>query len=348
MSLTYGFFDAVYDSDSGTYDRTYTAEQFSTYLKGIISDGVVANVGNQLAVSPNSGMTIQVGTGRMFINSRWMDNDTVIDLTVGAANGALPRKDIVVARLDYSGRAIGITVKAGTAAATPTAPSVQRDSTYYEMELAEINVKAGATAITAADITDKRADQTVCGYVTGLVDQIDTAGMWAQLEADFGTWFDGMKNQLSEDAAGNLQLQIDDLEGDISQNAENIAENTADITALQAATTIGASTTTFASYATTYISGYSISAYKIGRMCFFEGFLTLTNTAAPAESVLATLPAAFRPAREWTILGEITNGASANQGRNLLLKTDGTFCTHNHGLPTNTWLRFSAAYVSAS
>lgn len=215
MSLTYGFFDAVYDSDSGTYDRTYTAEQFSTYLKGIISDGVVANVGSQLAVTPHSGMTIQVGTGRMFINSRWMDNDTVIDLTVGAANGALPRKDIVVARLDYSGRAIGITVKAGTAAATPTAPSVQRDSTYYEMELAEINVKARATAITAADITDKRADQTVCGYVVGLVDQIDTAGMWSQLESDFGAWFDEMKDQLSEDAAGNLQNEIDDITDDV-------------------------------------------------------------------------------------------------------------------------------------
>ena len=230
MSLTYGFFDAVYDSDSGTYDRTYTAEQFSTYLKGIISDGVVANVGNQLAVTPNSGMAIQVGTGRMFINSRWMDNDTVIDLTVGAANGALPRKDIVVVRLDYSGRAIGITVKAGTAAATPTAPSVQRDSTYYEMELAEINVKAGATAITAADITDKRADQTVCGYVVGLVDQIDTAGMWSQLEAGFGTWFEEMKDQLSEDAAGNLQLQINDLE-DASEAA---ADTLTDLTGSQA------------------------------------------------------------------------------------------------------------------
>lgn len=233
MAVTYGFFDAVYDSGTGTYDRTYTAEQMSMYFKGLISDGVVANVGQMLVVTPGTGMAVQVGTGRMIIDSRWIQNDTVFDLSISTAHATMPRKDIVVARLDYSGRAIGITVKAGTAAATPTAPSVQRDSTYYEMELAEILVPAGATAITASNITDKRADQTVCGYVTGLVDQIDTAGMWSQLEAGFGTWFEEMKDQLSEDAAGNLQLQIDDLQ-DASEAA---ADTLTDLTGTQATTT---------------------------------------------------------------------------------------------------------------
>lgn len=348
MSLTYGFFDAVYDSDSGTYDRTYTAEQFSTYLKGIISDGVVANVGNQLAVTPHSGMGIQVGTGRMFINSRWMDSDTVIDLTVGAANGALPRKDIVIVRLDYSARTIGVMIKAGTAAAAPVAPTLQRDAAYYEMELAEIYVKAWATAITAADITDKRSNQTVCGYVVGLVDQIDTDGMWSQLEADFGEWFDEMKNQLSEDAAGNLQLEIDEMGGDIAQNAQDIAANATDIAALQAATTISAATTVFASYATAYISGYSLTAYKVGRMVFMQGMFRLGSTSAPAEVTIATLPAAFRPAHAWTIIGQITSGALANQARNMQLLTNGEIKTHNWDLPTNTWLVYSVAYVSAS
>ena len=220
MALTYGFFDAVYDSDTGTYDRTYTAEQMSLYFKGLVSDGVIANVGNMMAVTPGSGMAVQVGTGRMFIDSRWLQNSSALNISISAAHATLNRKDIIVARLDYSGRAIRIIAKTGTAAASPAAPGIVRNSEYFEMELAEIYVSAGATAITAANITDKRADTSVCGYVTGLVDQIDTTDMWAQLEGDFNEWFDGMKGQLTTDAAGNLQTQINDMDTRVSTNTQ--------------------------------------------------------------------------------------------------------------------------------
>lgn len=229
MALTFGFFDAAYDSSTDTYDRTYSAEQMSLYFKGLVSDGVIANVGSMLAVSPRSGMSVQVGTGRMFIDSRWLQNDAAYNVTIQAAHATLNRKDIIVARLDYSGRAIGIIAKTGTAAASPVAPGIARNSEYYEMELAEIYVSAGATAITAANITDKRADTSVCGYVTGLVDQIETSGMWAQLQADFETWFAGIRGQLDGDTAGNLQNQITSLSGTVSANTSNISTNTTNI-----------------------------------------------------------------------------------------------------------------------
>lgn len=229
MALTFGFFDAAYDSSTDTYDRTYSAEQMSLYFKGLVSDGVIANVGSMLAVSPRSGMSVQVGTGRMFIDSRWLQNDAAYNVTLQAAHATLSRKDIIVARLDYSGRAIGIIAKTGTAAASPAAPGIVRNSEYYELELAEIYVSAGATAITAANITDKRADTSVCGYVTGLVDQIDTTDMWAQLQDDFETWFEGIHGQLDGDTAGNLQNQITFLSGTVSANTSNISTNTANI-----------------------------------------------------------------------------------------------------------------------
>lgn len=229
MALTYGFFDAVYDSDTGTYDRTYTAEQMSLYFRGLVSDGVIANVGNMMAVTPGSGMAVQVGTGRMFIDSRWLQNSSALNISISAAHATLNRKDIIVARLDYSGRAIGIIAKTGTAAASPAAPGIVRNSEYFEMELAEIYVSAGATAITAENVTDKRADTSVCGYVTGLVDQIDTTDMWAQLQADFETWFEGIQGQLDGDTAGNLQNQITALSGTVSANTSNISTNTANI-----------------------------------------------------------------------------------------------------------------------
>lgn len=215
MALTYGFFDAR-QSTGGVYDRVYTAEQMSKYFKGIFTDGVLMNVGQMLAVSASSGMVVQVGTGRAFLDARWMESDTVIDLVVPDAHAILNRKDIIVARLDYSNRLIEIDVKTGTAASTPVAPSVQRDGVYFELELAEISVPAGTTAITQSLITDKRADQSVCGYVTGLITQIDTETFWTQLQDAFGAWFDEMKDQLDEDAAGHLQLEIDDILGDFA------------------------------------------------------------------------------------------------------------------------------------
>ena len=229
MALTFGFFDAAYDSSTDTYDRTYSAEQMSLYFKGLVSDGVIANVGNMLAVSPHSGMSVQVGTGRMLIDSRWLQNDAAYNVTLQTAHATLNRKDIIVARLDYSGRTIGIIAKTGTAAASPAAPSIVRNGEYFEMELAEIYVSAGATAITAANITDKRANTSVCGYVTGLVDQIETSGMWAQLQDDFETWFEGIRGQLDGDTAGNLQNQINTITGNVSNNTSNIATNTANI-----------------------------------------------------------------------------------------------------------------------
>ena len=220
MAITYGFFDAVYDSDTGTYDRTYSAEDFSTYLKGIVSDGIVANVGDQLRVSATAGMNVLVGSGRMFIDSRWMSNDAVVTLAINPSHATLNRKDIVVVRLDYIERQISIAVHAGTPASSPTAPVIARNGTCYEMELAEIYIKAGATAITAANITDKRHNEKVCGYVVGLVDHIKTEGLWSQLQANFESWFEGIRGKLDGDTAGNLQTQINDMDTRVSTNTQ--------------------------------------------------------------------------------------------------------------------------------
>jgi hypothetical protein len=101
---------------------------------------------------------------------------------------------------------------------TPTAPA--RSGAIYELVLAEIYVGAGATEILQKDITDKRADKTVCGIVTGTVEEVDFSQFASQFnsyynefksgkQADFGAWFQEMKDQLSTDAAGHLQLEID-------------------------------------------------------------------------------------------------------------------------------------------
>lgn len=322
MALTYGFFDAVYDSSTQTYDRTYSAEQMSMYFKGLVSDGVIANVGDMMQVSAYSGMSLHVGTGRMFVNSRWLQNDTVMTVTLDAAHATLPRIDEVIARLNYANRLIEITVRKGSAAAAPVAPGALRNDVYYEMVLAEVYVHPGTTSITAANITDKRPDQNVCGYVTGLVEQLDTEGMWSQLEDDFGTWFDGMKDQLTTDAAGNLQTQINAIKTQVDSAAND-----------------------FRTVNNTYVNSYTLNAYKIGRMIFIEGTLNTTAEGIPANTQFARLWSEFIPISEWTVVCELTSGEDRNMIRNLVVDTGGYLSTRNFSVPGNTWARFTASYV---
>ena len=68
MAWTSGFFNSV----GG--DRVYNADQMSELFTGLITNGVYESVKNKLAVEPNSGMTIQINTGRGWFNGRWVDN----------------------------------------------------------------------------------------------------------------------------------------------------------------------------------------------------------------------------------------------------------------------------------
>lgn len=194
MAVTYGFFDSV------NGDRTYNADQISNYFLKLISNGVFATPSNSMQVVALSDMNVNVTAGWGFINCKWINNDSLYTLQLDAADIVLNRIDRVVLHLDTSAayRSITIQVKTGTAAATPTAPALTRSGSVYELSLAQIYVAAGATAITQAEITDERADTSLCGFVTGLIEQIDTTNLFAQFTAAFYSWFDAVKEDLSK------------------------------------------------------------------------------------------------------------------------------------------------------
>ena len=64
-------------------------------------------------------------------------------------------------------------------------------------------------------IKDTRLDNSVCGITVSAVQYIPTADFLAQMDDQFNAWFEAIKGQLGEDAAGNLQLKIDDLQKQI-------------------------------------------------------------------------------------------------------------------------------------
>lgn len=193
MAVTYGFFNSV------NGDRRYDADDISNYFLKLISNGVFATPSNAMQVQESAGMTVQVSAGWGFINCKWINSDAPYLLTVDAADVVLNRIDRVVLRLNASNdvRTISIVVKKGTPAGDPTAPALTRvTGGIWELSLAQIYIAAGATGITQADITDERADTSVCGYVTGLIDQIDTTNLFAQFTSAFNTWFDEIKEEV--------------------------------------------------------------------------------------------------------------------------------------------------------
>lgn len=213
MAITYGFFNATKQSD-GTYDRAYNSDQISDMFEGLVSDGVFESIGDAMVVTAKSGMTVQVGTGRASIDGRWIRNDAKMDITLAASNIALNRWSAIVMRLNMSSRTMSIVEKVGTAATNPVKPSLTNSTTVKEKCLAYVYVKAGAGSITQVDISDVRADTSVCGWVTGVIKQVDTRQLFLQYQAAyerqlatmqawetqqkaaFDTWFAALTDQL--------------------------------------------------------------------------------------------------------------------------------------------------------
>ena len=204
MALTSGIFNSV----GG--DRKYNAEFFASYFSSFIGNGVYPNPSTGLQVTTGTNMQTRVRSGKAFINGYFLVNDSDYTLTHDVANGSLNRIDRVVMRLNYLTRQIEIVIKKGTNASSPSAPTLQRDTSYYELALADVRINKGVTSITQSNITDRRSNTSLCGYVKGVIDQIDTTNLFAQFDTAFNEWFDNAKNQLSGDVAGNLLTLIND------------------------------------------------------------------------------------------------------------------------------------------
>lgn len=193
MAITYGFFNAIKQSN-GTYDRVYNADQMSTYFEGLVSDGVYESVDDAMQVLAGTGMQVQVGAGRAIIDSKWLKNTAAYPLTINAAHVTLNRYTAIVIRLDLSARTISIVTKDGENATAPIKPTMTNSETVKEMCLAYVYVGRGVTTITQANIEDTRPDNNVCGWVTGIVQQVDTSKLFLQYQTAYEQQLQTMQN----------------------------------------------------------------------------------------------------------------------------------------------------------
>ena len=212
------FFNSVVDG-AGIYDREYNAEDFAEYFASFIGNGVYADSANELMVSAVGGnMSVIVDTGSAWINGYYYSNKSQKGLTLSIADGANDRTDYIVIRLDLINREITAEVSEGTPSPQATPPTLQRDSDAWEIAIASVRVPANANDISQANITDTRSDNGVCGWVSGVIDQIDTTALFAQYDDAFQTWFEGIQGTLDGDIAGALANRITAL-----QNRETVS-----------------------------------------------------------------------------------------------------------------------------
>lgn len=192
MAETSGFFNAemVEGDGSTTYDRIYYADQFAYYFSKFISNGVYINPATQLKVTSKGELKLNVAVGDAFINGYWYKNDENFELQLAQANGSLPRIDRVVLRWDSLTRYINLAILQGNPAATPSANNLTRNADTWELGLADVYIERGVLSISDANITDLRPDRTYCGYVAGVVNQIDTTNLFAQFTDAFEQYYE--------------------------------------------------------------------------------------------------------------------------------------------------------------
>lgn len=250
-----GFFNAT------NHDKQYYASDISRLFNALVNDGIFENIGNHFSPRPGAGMQVIIGAGMSYINSTWTlnDSDHVVNIDEAPYVSGYKRIDGIFIR---SYNVNNVTTKdndiyymKGTETSdTPTAPVPEQTEDEVYTPLCYVTVTNGDTEITAASI------RNVIGlsdspYITGILQTVDISELFNQWSAqwnawigmqtrnfntwnegmlnDFVEWFNQIKGILSEDAAGNLQNEIDDINTTIASIRSQQAAHNTKITALE-------------------------------------------------------------------------------------------------------------------
>ena len=193
----------------------YYADDASGYLATRLSG--VYSADEDFAVTANGDLTVSVSAGQAWVHpARFRGRSIIMEqpetVTLTAADAVRSRIDRLVLRYDAAARKTSLQVLEGTPdSASPTAPEITRTALVYDLCLAEIRRPAGSTEITAADITDTRADEAVCGVMRDGVTGIPTAqlqaqalAMMTQLSTELHTKLDALDAAIASVESGNF------------------------------------------------------------------------------------------------------------------------------------------------
>ena len=174
----------TYPENGITYDADDASGFLATRYSGVYS------AEEDFAVAPNGDLTVTVSAGQAWVRpARFRGRSIIMEqpetLTLTAADPVRSRIDRIVLRYDAAAKKTRLQVLDGTPDSSgPVAPEITRTALIYDLGLCTIRRPAGSTAITAAHITDTRADETVCGVMRDGVTGIPVAQLIQRLQAD--------------------------------------------------------------------------------------------------------------------------------------------------------------------
>ena len=203
----------TYPENGITYDADDASGYLATRLSGVYS------AEEDFAVTAQGGLSVQVSAGQAWVRparfkgrSIIMEQPTTVVLT--EADPVRSRIDRIVLRYDAAAKKTSLQVLDGTPdSAAPAAPEISRTELVYDLCLAEIRRPAGSTAVTAADITDTRADETVCGVMRDGVAGIPAATLIQRLRAEI----DKLVDKDSFYTKAETDAMLDELQEQVSK-----------------------------------------------------------------------------------------------------------------------------------
>ena len=295
----------------------YYADDASGYLATRLSG--VYSADEDFAVTANGDLTVTVSAGQAWVRpARFRGRSIIMEqpatLTLTAADPTRTRIDRIVLRYDAAARKTSLQVLEGTPdSASPTAPEITRTALVYDLCLAEIRRPAGSTVVTAADITDTRTDEDVCGIMRDGVTGIPTDTLleqWQAAQAQQDTEARQAAAEMLRAAQERITAQLDSLQqqaDDLKTAIDNVESGSfytkAEVDALVRPYSLPAATTT------------TLGGVKVG-----------DNLSIDASGRLSGAAPYVLPAATMSTLGGVKAGS------NLTVYADGTLALEKSGV----------------
>ncbi len=167
-------------------DTDYVASDAGAFFASRTSG--VYSADDNLAVTIVAARQLEVAPGIAWIrtDTYWgkvIVNTADITLTLPDADGVLDRICRVVARWDKTANALTIILRPGELSIAPVAPTRNTSDELYELVLADYLIEHGETEASAANLTDQRLNEDLCGLMRDGVTRLPSSAMYAQFMA---------------------------------------------------------------------------------------------------------------------------------------------------------------------
>lgn len=160
----------------------YNNDDFRQYFANFISTGILANAplagstAFQVTQTDIPSMNVIVGSGVAWIIGGQVMNTSSLSFQIPAPLTSQSRTDSIVVQWSNSNNNGNIIYKRNST-------QVVQTNDVYELQLCKILVPANATNIPQANITDMRADTSVCGF-SSPYEAIKTGDLLAQFKSE--------------------------------------------------------------------------------------------------------------------------------------------------------------------